>query len=416
MLLKNYTYLLFVSLFVTISYFLDNEARNMLLIGLMAPTPLLYLFSKPNKDRINSRLILFVLVLLVLNIYHLQYFRISSYVYTLCFITSFLYIRNSIDKGIFKFSTVIKIIKFLIYSFTIILILQQISILTGIPMVNPGPIYDNNPWKLSSLSPEPSLLVRYMFFFMYTYIELMDLVLPSGYNKTQLFKDKKVWVSYFWVMLSCVSTLGFILTFIIFSKFLHKKTLIQWFCVSIVLFFFLNYIFSDNHAFNRVGNLFNALATLNFSKINEADHSAAARIVPYFAFLYNFDITSIYTYIGQGMDTGKHICQEFMVLTSQDTSYTENDVNVGGIFAFIIDFGIFPISILILALQSFFKFIKNKTLVILWYAIIFMNGINMQIFWSSLIMLYLVSYFSKQKDNLKIKYANKQDLNYYSNI
>lgn len=414
MLLKKISYLVFIAFAVTITYFMGDGGKNILLIGVISITPFLLLFTKGRFDRLDFTFLLFIIVLFFVYMMHPNSFRPMSYLYTLCFVTSFLFLRKSINIGYFDLDTVIKVIRNLIYAYCIVLLIQQGCVLFGVPVINQGVSYIDQPWKLCSLSPEPSHLVRFVFFLMYAFIELREVQMNNYYTKYSAKVDRCVWLCFFWIMTTCVSTTGFVLLFLIFSKFINKRTLLKFSVLGVIVFFLLSIALSSNETFGRIPKLVGALFTFDFDVINEIDHSAADRFLSFFMLFDHFDIFSEAFWIGEGMDVGKHIGQELMVASSNDISYIETDQNVGGIVGFFIDAGILPFSLLIAGLQMFFKFIKNKLLVAIWYFFAFFSGINMQMFWLSLILLYMVYYFSNEHKRKEYNIYLHRSNPYYS--
>ena len=94
------------------------------------------------------------------------------------------------------------------------------------------------------------------------------------------------------------------------------------------------------------------------------------------------------------MGAGKQICQEYMAYYSGDGSYITTDVPVGGTMASFINFGIIPFIPFVVAIYKMFKVISNKLLKTIWTIFALIIGINMQMFWFTLILMLFISYYS----------------------
>lgn len=394
---KIYTYLLLILFSITITYFLGDKGKNLLLIGGISLSPLMLIMAKPQTDRVFVLFTLYLALLAVSNYLHIENFRIESFVYTVCLILSFLFLRSSLGQGTIRLSIMIKFLKWIIYAYAIVLIAQQLCVLIGVKPINTYMIYENR-WKLPSLSPEPSHLVIFVFFFMYTYLELREIILGRTYTLRDLTKEKWLCLSYFWLMLTTVSTTGFILAFMIFLKFLNKKNILAF----SVLFGFASLAFvllaTGIESFDRIPTFLNAIVTLDFKTIDTADHSAAYRVVPFFTLIDNLSLTDLSAWIGHGMDAGKKMSQSYMVYNGAyiDSSYIDNDVNVGGTFASILDFGLIPFFVLCAAVYCTQSHVKDKKLIIIWIVFVFTQGINIQMFWLSLTLILTIDYFGQR--------------------
>lgn len=405
--LRKYTFVIFIALSVTITLFLGEDRKNMLLIALMSLTPILLVFAGVKFDKNIKLLFVFLVAISLINLRHIEAVRVTSYFYTICFCTTFCFLYNSVNRGYFKLDQTIKMLSLLIYAYTAVLILQQLCVAFNIsPIINQGPVYEESKWKLCSLAPEPSHAVRYMFFFMYSYLELKEIKLGRKYIFRDFRKDKIIWFCYFWLMMTSFSTTGFLLTLFIFTKFIKTKNILQWAMLIALIVLLMNILFVDNNAYQRVTTFIDVMASFDIEKINSADHSAAHRVLPFFVLLQYWDIFSIDFWIGHGMDAGKMLCQQIMAYISNDYSYIDKDVNIGGLFAFFIDYGFIASVLLIAFFLNVLKHIKNKLLVIIWFAIIMVASLNTQLLWISLVLMYLVSYFTNKKAHRLIKNCN----------
>lgn len=391
---KAYSVLVLLALSVTVSYFLDADAKNWLLLAIMGLSPMYVIKYTNFGDRVVFNLLLFIVLIFIVSIIN-PGFKFSSLLYTSCFITSFIFIRSSLSLGFFSYNYIKKLLRYLIYAYFIVLLLQQFCVLIGIPPINN--FYDlseTNKWKLASLAPEASHLAIFMFFIMYAFIEISEIGLGRHYRFSDGKKDYKLWIAYLWVMLTCNSTSAILFVGILFFRHISFKVFAKFLVFGVVFLIIGLSIFHDNQAFNRAINFIDALLTLDFSIINAVDHSAAYRIVPFYAYIEHAHLSNLGFWFGEGMGAGKQICQEYMAYYSGDGSYITTDVPVGGTMASFINFGIIPFIPFVVAIYKMFKVISNKLLKTIWTIFALIIGINMQMFWFTLILMLFISYYS----------------------
>lgn len=125
-------------------------------------------------------------------------FRGISYMYSLCFVFSFLCMRKAFINGVFPKERMQKILRNVLYAYAIVLVIQQICVIVGISPINQTFGFENK-WKLPSLAQEPSHMAIFVFFFMYSYMLISEMIMGHKYGKEDAKKEKWVWVAYFGV-------------------------------------------------------------------------------------------------------------------------------------------------------------------------------------------------------------------------
>ncbi len=402
---KIYLKLLFFTLAVTFTLFIGDGGKNFLLIGVMALSPIYFFIHKVKRDRVVLAFIAFVFYITVSAFYNLEHFRANSFFYTVFFVVSFLVLRDGIIRGYFEIELLTKKIKWIIYAYFIVLLIQQFCVLAHLPVINQIAFYEN-PWKLPSLALEPSHLPRFLFFLMYAYLSLRDVVLSKCGGKTEIKKDRLVWISYFWCMLTCGSTTALLFVCLIFlrgGKISFAKVMIAvggCFVLTAVALLVV-----DTSLINRAILFVQSLATLSIDKIDAVDHSAAYRIAPFFAYLKNINILDLHFWLGSGLDTGRAFCQRFMFILSNDAAY-DKGVNIGGMVAFVVDYGFLFIVFLGYAIYQSVKKCDDKIILLVWLFSSFVESINMQMFWFSLILLVCVGYYTKKYNSVAMQNEN----------
>lgn len=398
----SYRYILFISLCITISYFLVSGGKNSELLVFLALSPFFLLGQKNRID--NSDIIMFAMLILMLitGVLH-PGFRWDTYVFSVCFVTAFVYLKGEIKKQHFLLNNVIKIIKSLIYLYAVVLIIQQLCVIIGLTPILCS-LYDpENRWKLSSLSPEPSHLVIFVLFLMYAYILLCEAYKGHRYLFADFKKDSLLWAAYFWCMITCGSTSGLLFVLLIFVRYFKGKTLVITSLIFALSFYLANALLGDSTYFQRIINLSSAFLTKDSSIILETDGSAAYRLSPMFYFFENINLLDGGFWFGHGVDSGKHVLSAYMFDATGLRAYdTDEGVNIGGLWGFIIDYGIIVFGMFVAALTSFMKDIKDKWIVFFYIVIMMFMGFNMQILWFATVLLYMVYHY--QQTSIKLKY------------
>ena len=403
MLVRLYSYILLLGLSVTISFFVSEvDSKNLLLVGFMAFSPLFLLLEKRRFDSVDRMMFLFLLMALGVCLINIGTFRPMSYIYTFCFITSFLFLRDIILKKGFSQDFIVSFLKRLIYAYGIVFIAQQACVLMGSsPILAAAHDYES-PWKLPSLTPEPSHLARFLFFIMYTYIVLKEEKMDHRYRLKDAMYEKKIWALYFWMMLTCQSTTALLFVFLIFGRYLRVKTIISFGCITGLILVVIISVFGDNDAFKRILELGPALLTLSPDEINAADHSAAHRILPFFVFLQWLNPATIGFWLGNGMDYGINWCRDYMYMISGDGNYLGDTTNMGGITIMFVDYGIIAMGVLIHSLYKIFRNIPDRFYVVCWIFVNFFSTVNTQIFWFSLLLALILATY-KDNDNNRLR-------------
>lgn len=394
---RLYNYLLLIGLTMSFSFFLGEGSKNLYLITVMAVSPLMMFLSKWKMRKTEFFLIFYLLMILIIGILHLQTFRISSYVYSFCFVTSFIYLKNQFDKNILHLEFILKFIKYVFYLYSIIFIIQQLCVITGNPPILAWSSNSENPFKLPSLSPEPSHLALYLFVLVYSFVLLREIQLKERYTLKNGKQDKLIWGGYLWMMLTCQSTTAFLFVFLFFIRYVNVRTIIKYASLAVGFFIFSAIYFSDSVAVMRAMDIIPALLTLSPEQINFIDHSAAHRIIPIFAFFKWINPSNLEFWIGNGMDYALHYFRDMMFDISGDGYYNNDNsdaVNLGGIFGLIMDYGVITFSMLCMALIPILKNVKDKIFVFFWCFIALFSGFNTQIFWLGLVLMYAVSFYS----------------------
>ena len=393
-LINKYVFFLFLSLNITISYFILGNETNGLLVSMIGLSPVILVCF---KRKILEEDILLLLVLLFMFIFAFTKvgFRPISYLYSVCFVAAYLCLRESFLQNKFPMFRMQRILRNILYAFAIVLFIQQLCVIAGIKPINQLFGFENK-WKLPSLAQEPSHMAIFVYFFMYSYMLISEKLLGHKYRLSDAKKEKWVWIAYFWCMLTCQSTSAIMYCGLMFLRFLKPRTILKS-GIGLVIAIVPIYLFlRETPAFQRVVLFSEAFFTLDINKINDADHSAAYRFFPLFYLLNHLDVFNSEFWFGHGLDFGKETLNEYALYVSNDVAYDGN-INIGGFFSYILDYGMLCFLTLCLAIKKAIRGVGDFWLVIFYIWLNLFVGFNMQLFWSSTTLLTYISIYNKKK-------------------
>lgn len=371
--------LIFIS--ISISYFLGDQGRNLLLISLMFLSPLL-LFKYPYVCKIDILLLLLLMTMIISSvIFNPNSLRWSTIIYFSLFCCTFMgYIRTLYSSNLL-IDSYKNIVKTLIYAYFIVLLIQQFCVLFNIPIFNVANYTKLNPWKLNSLSPEPSHSAVYLGVLMYCYLILREHCLKREYIiQYDFWNDRWIWFSFLWSMITMISGTAIFYLCIILLKICNRKLLLYAFLLLLFLFpYFLNSSFAP---IKRTASVVKSTITLDEDKIIEADLSAAFRLVPSIVGIKSMDVSSIETWTGKGIDYMKND------LKNQLPAVDKNTASISTAFTLGVDYGIIFLAIWIIFSFCLCTTYRYPLTYFFWFWGVLFNGINTQVVWFIIIFLF----------------------------
>lgn len=380
--------LIIIILAVSPAFALGEGNRNLLLIGVMGLSPVLIIaFNKFHKSDIW--ILSFLISIIAIPLLHQpQSMRWSTVLYSCMFGLTFMAYTRLLSKSKLSPFNYLNILKLLIIAYAITLLIQQICVLLGIPIFNISNYLESEPWKLNSLSAEPSHSARIMALMMYSFITIKELLLSRTYNlKKDLHNDKWVWIAFVWSMLTMGSGTAFLFLPLVLLKFLKRKNIIPLILLSFGVFGVLVVLGVD--VFERTYKVFLATLTLDNNAILKADHSAAMRIVPFLVIMPMLSITTMNGWFGHGIDNVSTFLSDYIYGLPKGTSG-------GGLFQLWMDYGLIVFLIYVLTTLNIIYIKKNLFSLFFWFLLVFMYSVNSQIVWLCIILLFTNNYFYKK--------------------
>lgn len=379
--------LIILALSVSPAIFLGEGNRNLFLISILFLTPIIF-FRYFKIERIDILLISFILTILIIPItFTPESFRISTVLYSILFCILFITYKQIFYITNLSIESYLKLLKYIIYAYFFTLIIQQLCVLTGLPVINASNYSISDPWKLNSLSAEPSHTARIVALLMYSYIIITEIIKEKSYSFfKELKNDKLIWFAFLWVMLTSNSGTAFVFLAIIFLKFFQLRNILFIGILSIISILLLEYL--NITAFERTFNFALSVLSLDINTMMQVDHSASLRVAPMIVLFEQIDLTSISSWIGHGIDSTGIILDKYIYGVPE--GFTG-----GGSLYLVYEYGF--ISWVLFMIFSFLTVIqlKEPITIIFWFFLVFMYSLNSQIVWLCLTILFNNNYYKR---------------------
>jgi hypothetical protein len=194
-----------------------------------------------------------------------------------------------------------------------------------------------------------------------------------------------------------LSALGFIAMFLLLGYiFLNKRN------IAIIPILFVSAIvltsFIDLEPVQRIKDIMNAFWTYDVEQIQKADLSASARIIPWLLYSNFFDITSVDTWFGNGIDYS--VSNLSRLFFGYDVDRRNAIIGASFFPCVAIDYGLIAFLLFILSFKEMcFKKIFSYDF-FLWIVLFATTPLNTYLFWFSLLLLTVNKYFMMQKNKV----------------
>lgn len=375
------------------AFALSSDSLNLWLVGVMSISPIFILLSlRLLRFSTEDMLLIFFLISIILAplINHPESMRWSTVIYSCMFGFTFIMYKHLLLRGIFKIEHYLKLLQYIIYWYAIVILIQQFCVLTGLPIFNVSLYNPDDPWKLNSLTSEPSHSARILGLLMFSYIAIIETITGKKYVFNQESNsDKWVWFSFLWTMITMKSGLAFLFLTVIFSMILSMRQFLLFLFLLSAGFIIIN-MFGITE-FERTFRLTTAVFSFDIDRIIEADSSGAVRIIPLIILSDLVNLTTVDGWLGHGIDYVSTILSDLVYIGGMPAGWSG-----GGTLLVWMEYGFI----------SFFLFISfslisatsksNSYTYVFWFLLIFIYGVNNQIVWLTIILTYTYKYFDKK--------------------
>lgn len=371
---------LIICVTVTPAFAIDDRNRNMFLIYVMYLAPLLFVCFKSRDIKVELTLIsLGALMFFVPAMSHPKSFRISTIIFSYLYFMYFMTYTRVLGNKAYNREIFINLLKYLIYAYTITLIIQQFCVLTGLPIFNKAAYNPIEPWKLNALAPEPSHTARIMSLILFIYVNMVCKPYNNlKFKSTLKLLDKCVVFCYLYCIVTMGSGTGFLCLALIILQFLPKGNKLFYVVMALLCFVGAYFMFRNIPSFQRTFNFIISLINYNEEALISEDLSAAIRIVPTIHGFKAIDFLSWDSFWGHGIDADEGLTP----LPSVDCG--------AGSFSIWYNYG-FIISLIFWVFSLKICLVKNEKVasIVIWvFLVLFYGGINNPIIWMTLILMY----------------------------
>lgn len=283
-----------------------------------------FIIKTPHVTKALIISIIYFLSILLSAVFHIETFRASTLLYLCSFLITFITMYNLVYvKRVFSLDFFIRLVKYLIFAYTIVLLVQQAFLIVGIKLFPPINLCEilNRGIGANSLSGEPSTAARILGVLQYAYMECISFREGRKFRLRQLFELEHKWVTvaFFWSMLTMGSGTAFIVLGVLSLYFINWRNAM----IIVPILAGLIYIGSSMgiEQFDRAYNTTQATLTMDRQKVAETDGSAYMRIAPMLNTINNLDLTKKEHWFGYGIDTGNANKNERMIAEITDYGF-----------------------------------------------------------------------------------------------
>ena len=379
---------------VVLHDFSNSGGQNMIMIGVM----FLCVFVLPFRLKLFDfwDLLLFTIFLLEMtqSIIHPANFRLSTVLYSALFMVQFAMLKVLTPRYL-RMKDYVKLIRGLIYLFTAVLILQQLSELVGVEGFNRNGLFSAR-WKMNSLAQEPSSLPPIIMLLLLSYTKMKELALGKSLSlKESIIGDKKLWFAGLYTSIGCGTTSG-IFVVPIFLLYFFRKHLIKY----LPHFAFLGgalvgaFAVLFPYAVERFVAILNVIGTMDPNLLYAADPSGSARIAPYMIAIQEFDLADRYFWLGHGVDYATFHFSSILVGQELDA-----EIGIGGIINFFYDYGAIAFLCFILYIRKYCFNSFWSFNFLLWVLVFSVSPFNTASAWFPLFYMMINNTFEKKCRN-----------------
>ena len=285
---------------------LEGFTISMLKVVYMCLCPLLLLGLSPKVSKAIILSAIFWGTTFLLNIIQFENQRLSTFYYTLMFLSIFCLFYNLVwEEHCYELDDFLGVVKTVIFAYAICLILQQCCMLVGMryfPFVNLMGRHWQGLFRLNSLAIEPSHAARVLTVYFYAFFKLLECKNGKPVSIKELYYEYRWLVlGFLYTMFAIGSGTAMVGLAILSLYFLKRQYVMVVILVAFLLYFLTPYI--DYDPLNRAMATFEATLTMDEEEIIEADRSASDRVNTTLSVFKYTDLSDPQIWLGHGVDT-----------------------------------------------------------------------------------------------------------------
>ena len=314
--------------------------------------------------------------------------RWSTILYSLMFCGLFISYDGMLRQGKLRLASFLNIMRYLIIAYAVVLLIQQLCVLLGLPIFNLSNYDPSERWKLNSLSPEPSHSARIIGLLMFSYILGSRLLVRA--SKTHKVSQRQyilLWLCFFWTMITMMSATALVMVIIVLVTNTQGNG-IRFYGISFLLAIFAIF-FMPGDLTERIFAIASAALTLDYEAVLNADHSGAMRIAPMLVLLDKSELFSVSGIFGNGVDSVSLFMSDYIWGVAEGTPG-------GGLLALWYEYGLISFLFFVLFTLYTTSALKSPAGFLIWFLLIFIASVNSQMVWLAIILLHTLSFYRQK--------------------
>ena len=385
--LKSRDFLVFIllSYAIVISLFVDAGLRNYLVLFAAMLGGLLFAVFGLTLQRQAFWAIVVFSIMAMRTLFQGGVGDLGSVALTFVYSIGYFAIAGLLERVQDKRMFVQDMMRWIIYSFAILSVIQMVTSFAGLPI--PNVMATKGLWSYNSLAYEPSQLGRVVGVTMLCYLMLARLPTASDYPGDAPQTLKKVLIAFLITMLLSGSSMAVVAIIIVFL--LSRSILWVIALVTVVTLFWPMVMLIEYEPLKRASLLLYNLGSLDVSALVGADHSGAVRIIPAVIYINDLAPAELGFWIGYGNDG---LTRFFL---GRIPGLREN-VTVSFLPGFMVIYG--AISTALFIWVFVLRQMNRTTAPLIVFCMIFMasSAWNTQVFWYGLIVIQIAYAASRE--------------------
>lgn len=235
-------------------------------------------------------------------IFHPESVRWSTMLYTCGICIFFMMFARMVKAAHIRRRRLLKLIRWIVIAFAIMLLIQQICVAIGIGI--PGRGLVTSKWKLNSLASEASWAAITVSLVMWMYSQCCRILNPTASLWGEITKHPLIWGSFGWIAITLPVISIWVFLPLVFLPWLTKRNVAPAFGIlsTIIVIIFIATPIVKDAGFMRAQRIFFATLSFDTHRMYETDQSAASRIAPSIEGVHRAIRPDIETLTGHGVD------------------------------------------------------------------------------------------------------------------
>ena len=384
--------------------FRNDAYLNVALCILMALSPLLLLFRSCRRTLplLDIPLGLYALSALLLPaIFHPATLRWSTQFFTAAGAVWFAMMARAVPAAGLNPRRIVTILEWLVAAYAIVLVIQQICVISGLPVFNSGLVYTYAPFKLNSLMTEPShssFFLSVMMFYRGLQLRLVQQrSVPQG---ASLLADLRtrwwVWLAFLWVLFTTCNASAYFWSPLALLPYIGRRNYYYYLSAAAVTLMIVALTpIGQSTQIKRLTRMTTAIVTLDPDSIDAADESIAARVGPSIYGARAVDVCSRDAWTGHGVDADRRDLTPPRIF----------EEGSAGVFHTWYIYGIVAaISLWIVIVETTFRKRLWPTWIITLVLLLVSSESNWQFFWFPMLLALLTRSNSKFSDRRTVEH------------